>query len=159
MKSDELKFRYNRNDKLYFAIIDDQTTYKTTKEWTSTRFTWGEGYNEYDCEEGLKIENVKVEIVAIDNKDAAFYRQNLEEIKTWLFSYTTQLYDDNIPVQIYRHIKRRMRCGPAVFKLKDNSTIVFYNAQSFENVKELFQQAEIVDTIEQSKEEKYFEKN
>lgn len=159
MDSVDLQFRYKRNDRLFFAVIDEQTTYEKTKEWTSTRFTWGEGYNEYDYEEGIKSEKIKIEIVAIDKIEAAFYKQNSAEIKSWLFSYTSKIYNSNNPVQIYKHIKYRMRFGPAVFKLNDNTTVVFYNAQSLEDVKKLFQQAELVDTIEQSQEEKYFEKN
>lgn len=159
MDSDDLQFRYKRNDWLFFAVIDEQTTYKTTREWTSTRFTWGEGYNEYDYEEGIRTEKIKIEIIAIDKIDAAFYKHNSAEIKSWLFTSTSKLYDSNIPVKIYAHIKHRMRFGPAIFKLNDNSTVVFYNAQSIEEVKNLFQQAELVDTIEQVNEEKFLEKN
>lgn len=141
-----------------YTLIDDFHDWIVEKEWTSSRFTWGEGYNEYDYEEGTEIERVDISIYVIDHGTELLYSHYAEEIKQWLFEWTIRLYDDNLPVHIWTHIKHRQRMGEAVVTLRDMTKVTFKNIDNLDAFKENNPQCKLVDTVHEEKKSKFTHK-
>ena len=48
--------RYESKEYLFFAVIIENSESIVTKKWTTSRFTWSEGTQEFEHEEGIRKE-------------------------------------------------------------------------------------------------------
>lgn len=153
---DEIKMRYESKEYLFFAVIIENSESIVTKKWTTSRFTWSEGTQEFEHEEGIRKEYLSISIYSIDERSTTFYKEHSTELNEWLFKSTFELYDSNLPSKIWVHIKHRERFGPAVFEIKSCKTIVtIRNAENEECIKQLFPRYQLVDRIVQQTEKPF----